>query len=704
MAKISTDLNVNIGINDVPASRGIETKLPPEPKGKDLLQSLSEALGTLNPKIYEIAKQAADKENEEQAVLGANTINGMTKEEAARAHQNGFPDIYNGWARVGAYKQYAYNANEEFSRTWKTNYFNNRGNPNYNWEQDYARAAQQYLSDKQNDPFFQEAFRKESTKTRDFIREKEFEFQNAELQNRIQTDTAYSISKLPEKVIEFLDTQFRSTIPVNESGKDFASKKEEYVRQNFEQEFIKQFYELKQNRNPAITNLDFDKLLIKQANFHATTDGDYSGVFSKLLLEPRPDGTPPIVLNPKLAEAATQALTNISKSLQIVKFNQDWFNSNLSSYDNAQLKKLSNDLFDRTLSKNKQKFGDNIQAFDTTYQTLAPMFAKNPPIPDLQDLLNRPLSSTYNLDTQKAFALALRLDEQGALLKYFDTNGNSKDAMKWFMAVQEFRTGNKSREDIIRNLYKIEQNKNVISLDDTDRTDLAKAFKDISLKNIYNRDLIFNVGLYFKSLDSEGDKYIDRTKEYINKYYFKESNGSYVSKAKMMAIGVEPANYNILKNEIINSIKGIEYKSPQQIEEETKFNSDFSEFTTPKEYKDKLSGFKYDFDDYEFFIDPDKSIAYFTEKNGADYNTPVVIEKIVGYRQNGEPIKETKRLEIDLKTFMEKYRNVEKLKITDESRRQFELAQKRQKAIKEIEQFRSLTSPAGLLNKVLFNQ
>ena len=301
MAKISTDLNVNIGINDVPASKGIETKLPTVPQGKDLLQSLSEALGTLNPKIYEIAKQAADKENEEQAVLGANKINGMTKEEAARAHQNGFPDIYNGWARVGAYKQYAYNANEEFSRTWKANYFNNRGNPDYNWEQDYSRAVQQYLSDKQNDPFFQEAFRKESTKTKDYIREKEFEFQNAELQNRIQTDTAYSISKLPEKVVEFLDTQFRSTIPVNESGKDFASKKEEYVRQNFEQEFIKQFYELKQNRNPAITNLDFDKLLIKQANFHAVTDGDYSGVFSKLLLEPRPDGTPAIALNPKIS-------------------------------------------------------------------------------------------------------------------------------------------------------------------------------------------------------------------------------------------------------------------------------------------------------------------------------------------------------------------------------------------------------------------
>lgn len=76
----------------------------------------------------------------------------------------------------------------------------------------------------------------------------------------------------------------------------------------------------------------------------------------------------------------------------------------------------------------------------------------------------------------------------------------------------------------------------------------------------------------------------------------------------------------------------------------------------------------------------------------------------MGYRQSGEPIKETRRLEIDLKTFMEKYRNVEKLKVTDESRRQFELAQKRQKAIKQIEEFRSLTNPTSLLNKVLFNQ
>lgn len=193
MAKISTDLNVNIGINDVPAGKGIETKLPTVPQGKDLLQSLSEALGTLNPKIYEIAKQAADKENEEQAVLGANTINGMTKEEAARAHQNGFPDIYNGWARVGAYKQYAYNANEEFSRTWKSNYFNNRGNPDYNWEQDYSRAAQQYLSDKQNDPFFKKLLEKNLLKLKITLEKKNLNFktQNYKTEYKLTQHTVY---------------------------------------------------------------------------------------------------------------------------------------------------------------------------------------------------------------------------------------------------------------------------------------------------------------------------------------------------------------------------------------------------------------------------------------------------------------------------------------------------------------------------------
>jgi hypothetical protein len=694
MAKISTDLGVNIAISDVPASRGIEAKISPAPTGKDSFTALSEALGSLNPKIYELAKQGADRQNEQDAVLGANTVNGMTLEEARKAHQDGFPDIYNGWARVGAYKQYANNANEEFARTWKQKYLENRGDPNYNWEQDYKIATQAYLQDKQNDPFFQEAFRKETNKTKDWIREKEFEFQNAELQNRVQTDTAYSIATLPDKVIDKLDADFRSTIPINESGKDFASKKEEYIKTNFEKEFIKQFYDLKASRNPALTNLDFDKLLVKQANFHALTGGDYAGVFTTLLTEKRPDGTPPVLMNPKLENEALQALTNLSKALKVLDFESKYYNGDISNFDNAELKTLQNDLFQKTLTKYKKRYGDNIEAWDSTFQQLSPTFAKNPPIPELQQLLNRPLSSTYNLDTQKAFALALRLDEQGALSRYFDANENSKDAMKWYMAVQLFRSG-QNKQDIIKTLSELEQTKKLTSLDNKDRTELANQFSG-SLKNIYNRDLIYNVASYFKSLDKDGTNYVDSTKTFIKKYYFEDKAGVLISRNKLLSLGIEETNYDAFKNEVINYMKGIQYVPDKDKIKEPKTYGDFNRDKFNKElFKNNpeanpgnLAGYKVDFSDYDFAVNPDRKTAWFTEKNGVNYYQPVLIEKTVGYRQDGSPIKETKRLEIDLKPFLEKMNAENKLKVSDNERKNYELSKKRSETIQEINKYR----------------
>ena len=694
MAKISTDLGVNIAISDVPASKGIEAKIAPAPIGKDTFSVLADALGSLNPRIYELAKQGADRQNEQDAVLGANTVNGMTLEEARKAHQDGFPDIYNGWARVGAYKQYANNSNEEFARTWKNKYLENRADPNYNWEQDYKIATQSYLQDKQNDPFFQDAFRKETNKTKDWIREKEFAFQNAELQDRIQTDTAYKISTIHETVIDKLTTDFRATIPLNESGKNFAGKQEEYIRQNFEQEFLKQFYDLKNNRNPALTNLDFDKLVVKQANFHAQQGGDYAGVFSLLLTEKRPDGTPPIIINPKLQEEATQALVNLSKALKVVDFEKKYYENNISEFDNAELKQLQNNLFNKTLTKYQKRYGNTVEAWDYTFQQLSPTFAKNPPIPELQQLLNRPLSSTYNLDSQKAFALALRLDEQGALTRYFDGNENSKDAMKWYMAVQLFRAG-QNKQDIIKTLSELEQSKKLTTLDNKDRTELASQFSG-SLKSIYNRDLIYNTASYFKSLDKDGTTYVDSTKEFIKKYYYEDNSGVLTSRSKLLSLGIEDSNYDVFKNEVINYMKGIQYVPDKDKVKEPKTYGDFNKDKFYKElYKNdpsanpgNLDGYKVDFDDYDFAVNPDRKTAWFTRKNGVNYYEPVLIEKVVGYRQDGSPIKETKRLEIDLQPFLEKMKADNKLKVSDNERKKFDLAKKQSEAIQEINKYR----------------
>ena len=75
----------------------------------------------------------------------------MTLEDARKAHQAGFPDIYNGWARVGAYKQYANNANEEFANNFKKRYLENRNTAGYNWQNDNAEISSLYLQDKKQD-------------------------------------------------------------------------------------------------------------------------------------------------------------------------------------------------------------------------------------------------------------------------------------------------------------------------------------------------------------------------------------------------------------------------------------------------------------------------------------------------------------------------------------------------------------------------
>ena len=139
--KINTDLGINVSLTDAPDVKTVAVTNIPLPTGKNDFEVLSDVLGQFNPKIQELAKKDLEREAEADYVLGANKVNSMTLEDARKAHQEGFPDIYNGWARVGAYKQYANNANEEFSNNFKKRYLENRNNPEYNWQNDYAEIC-----------------------------------------------------------------------------------------------------------------------------------------------------------------------------------------------------------------------------------------------------------------------------------------------------------------------------------------------------------------------------------------------------------------------------------------------------------------------------------------------------------------------------------------------------------------------------------
>ena len=61
----------------------------------------------------------------------------MTLEEAREAHKTGFPDVFNGWARYGAYKQYAINSTDNFIQEFKNDYWTKRNEAGYNWQDHY---------------------------------------------------------------------------------------------------------------------------------------------------------------------------------------------------------------------------------------------------------------------------------------------------------------------------------------------------------------------------------------------------------------------------------------------------------------------------------------------------------------------------------------------------------------------------------------
>lgn len=92
MAKrINTDLGINVSLTDAPDIKTLAVANLPAPTGKNNFELLSDALGQFNPKIQELVKKEVQRENLETEVLGANTVNQMTLDDARKAHQEGFP-------------------------------------------------------------------------------------------------------------------------------------------------------------------------------------------------------------------------------------------------------------------------------------------------------------------------------------------------------------------------------------------------------------------------------------------------------------------------------------------------------------------------------------------------------------------------------------------------------------------------------------
>jgi len=634
--RINTDLGVNVSLVDTPDVKTVRVGDVGNIVGKSSLEVLSDALGQFNPKIQELTKESLKTQAAENSILGANKVNNMTLEEARKAHQEGFPDIYNGWARAGAYKQYSINATDEFSYGFKKRYLENRNSPSYNWQTDYSQMSADYMKDKQSDPFFQEAFNKSNANLQKWIQEKEFEFQSQELIGRAASNVGYQLRNIMDKVIDELDANYRSTIPIEKSGKDYAVNKQKYIQENLELKFDQEFDKIRNELNPALSKVDFDEILLTQTEAHIAQGGNYAPFFIKKITEPRPDGTPPIIDNPKFTKRATAILEKATEAVKVQQFAQLLQKKDTSAIDDESYKKYASNLFDNLVQQYRNNGLDQAQAIQQATNVLLPSLDGNRPIPQIKQILNRPIGTIVTNDNRAAFNLALMLDQVNALPFYFSGEENSRDHFKWKMATMLYRNG-ENINSVLLKMGRFEQANRIAVLDEKEKNALGTQFAN--LQSIYNQELVFDIAKYFKSINPNAkDDLSSLTKKYIDTYYFKDKGGKYISKSKLQAIGIQENQYEDFKTEAFNLVKkNLNVVDP--IEGETgkqkfdrikslnetsrqKFNRELAE---AKIRRGEIPDTSFVLDKYDFIINPDNKTAYFVKNDGTGYFQPVTI-------------------------------------------------------------------------------
>jgi len=654
--RINTDLGINVSLTDAPDIKTVAVTTPPLPTGKNEFEALADVLGQFNPKIQELVQKDVKQKDLQDEILGANTVNSMTLDEARKAHQEGFPAIYNGWARVGAYKQYALNSNEEFSNTMKKRYYENRNNPQYNWQQDYAELSQFYLKDKQQDPFFQSAFRQISMDTQKWITEQEFTFQNENLKTRVQQDTMYQLRTLPDKVLDTLNANFRETIPIETSGKDFAQRKQEYISQNYVKLWNEEFENIKKNLNPILSKVDFDALVIDQAEAHLKSGGDYISLYVDKLIKPRQDGTPAVLDNPKFNDKVLNIVAKANESLKTLQFYEQLKASTTSTIPDDQYKKYSGALFDNLVNKHLSNGETQGQAIQNAATTLSPFLNRARPIPQIKEILNRPVGTIVTPDNRAALDLAMVLDNVGALPMYFDNAENSRDAVKWQLATMFYRNG-EDPSTVLRKIGNFEQNSKTSPLNERDKKDLGSKF--VNLQTIHNQSLVYGVAQYIKSTDgSAGLSLAANTKKYIENYYFLDEGGKYISKSKLTMLGITADEYKplkeeaqlYLKEEINNLLKSgsIKLSAAEELKE-TGAVKGFRNIVKEKQKENIkiLEDTNFREGNYDFVINPDTRKIMFVKDNQVGIFEPVIIDIKGGDRV---------QLEFDYDTLYKRYK------------------------------------------------
>ncbi len=629
MVKINTDLGVNVQLEnaatpvDVPVGSGAQIV------GKDKFGQLADTLAKINPKIQKLAQQNIERENLKEANLGAAKINGMTLEESRDAAKKGFPNIYNGWARYGAYKQYALNSVDGMVADWKDEYISKRNVAGYNWQEHYNEFSQGYLSDKEGDEFFASAYNDATGNLRKWINVKEFEKQEEDLKYTVIGNTSKSIQSLPDQVSTALEVAFYEE-ELQEFGEmgtmnttDYQKRKAKYFQDNMSDTFLELYNTVKENRNPALTRAEFDDIVINEAELHASLDGRFATEYIELLTQGRPDGTPAIINNPKYQKRVTSLIENLKDAIKLNVDSVNWTNGNVGSMSKTERTELGKNIFDKEFRVRKNSGASNADAFLGSTFAIMNGIKRNEPIKQIVDLFEKPLSSEYTEDSKLALEVYAALEKNGVTGIYFKENDKNK--FKFFVANLKIQSGQDPR-DVIREMGTMDTlTKEINELSSTDKKTLQSYGGNMAYPP--NQELYYMTAQYFKNINSGmNDNYLGQAKQFIEQHYTLV-NDRWVSNYKMNQFGVTKDTYDSFKIAAIQLLSEKLNTEKNIIQESDLVGFEFDETNMNPNFT-KSGGI--DLNKYELIVNDADDTIYFKVDDGSPLEIPATVEYKTG--------------------------------------------------------------------------
>ena len=624
---IDTKLNIDTSIKS--RSDTITPNVRQDGGQMDRFMSLADALQDFNPALKEFVIDKTKEKGKEQALEGANAINGMTIEEAREAHKAGFPDIENAWARYGAYKQYAVNSANKFLYDAQLTYNSNKGDKNYDWEADYTTAYNTYIEGKDGDAYFMSALNEANQGFREWVNTQEVERQSKFLTEDVKKNTGFTLNTLPQKVMTRLEVDwlanYTGVYDFDDTG--YAEEKQKFITENFREYWFEELDNIKKNLNPAITLSDLDDQILRSANRHLEIygGGTIADLYAEMIFQARPDGTPAIQDNPKFEKAALEWRTKYLAAKKVATFENDFKYGSVLNYTDTDYKKLSNDMFAQKVAFYRSQGASDGAATMAAFQELMPFLGKNKPIKAIQDLLNRPIGLTptgiATEDSKAALSIAVLLSQNGMLGGYF-TENNKKNALLWSIAVRKINAGEQP-ESVLNELGRYSASYNFRPLITADKESLQNTFSDVDYTNAKNNVIINDIATWYKSI-SPSDEWESNANQFIKDNYV-VYNGDLYSKNKMQMMGIPVENMELAKEVIV-----------EVLNKKLIANADNIEYNDLDLFKEEIE-----------FNDQEENIVKISAPNGDAFKSLAEVVKIIPANMTGAEIK--KRYNIDFK-------------------------------------------------------